>query len=88
MRLWVVFALIFVPFCIFQIFYIECINTGLKKKKKKNIISFSMRCEMGVVYETMLQEKWNGVAWGHRGRKKTWKGEKEISSTKARKKRE
>ena len=67
-----VFAFIFVPFCIFQVFYIECINTGLKKKKKgkKNTISFNMRYEMGVVYETVLQEKWNGVGWGHRGRRK------------------
>ena len=85
MRLWVVFAVIFVPFCIFQIIYIECINTGLKKKnKKRNTISFNMR----VFSETMLQEKWNGVGWGHRGRKKTWEGEREISSTEARKKRE
>ena len=43
---------------------------------------------MGVVYEIMLQEKWNRVGWGHRGRKKAWKGEREISSTEARKKRE
>ena len=25
---------------------------------------------MGVVYETMLQENWNGVGWGRRGREK------------------